>query len=72
MKLKFGPKTIDLRRVRKIVKVIPNLAKMVFHTGETILVRCSVQHPDGFRFSYPGTVEELQTLISGRCKNQTL
>ncbi len=27
MKLKFGPKTIDLYRVRKIVKISPNLAK---------------------------------------------
>lgn len=63
MKLKFGPKTIDLRRVRKIVKVSPNLAKMVFHTGEAILVKCSVRHPDGSTFSYPGTVEELKALI---------
>lgn len=72
MKLKFGPKTIDLRRVRKIQKVGHNLAKMVFHTGEAIIVRCSVRHPDGFTFSYPGTVEELQALVSDTCKNQTL
>ncbi len=69
MKLKFGPKTIDLHRVRKIVKVRHNLAKMVFHTGEAILVRCSIRHPDGSTFSYPGTVEELQALVSGACEN---
>ena len=72
MKLKFGPKEIDLRRVRNIQKVGHNLAKMVFHTGEAILVRCSVRRPDGFTCSYLGTVEELKALISGRYKNQTL
>lgn len=72
MKLKLGPKEIDLCRVRRIVKVGHNLAKMCFHTGDAILVRCSVRYPDGFTFSYPGTVEELRVLISGTSENQTL
>ena len=63
MKLKLGPKTIDLRRVRHIVKVGDSLAKIRFHTGEAILVRCAVRYPDGMTFTYPGTVEELKALV---------
>ena len=63
MKLKFGPKTIDLRRVRRIVKVGDSLARVCFHTNDAILVRCCVRYPDGMTFTYPGTIEELQGLL---------
>lgn len=63
MKIKIGPKEINLRRVRKIVKVGHTLAQIHFHTGEAMLVRCSVPCPDGMTFTYRGTVEDLQALL---------
>ena len=63
MKLKFGSKTIDLRRVRRIVKVGDSLARVCFHTNDAILVRCRVRYPDGMTFTYPGTIEELHDLL---------
>lgn len=64
MKLKLGPKQIDLRRVRRIVKAGHSQAKIIFHTGNGIIVRCSVPYPDGMTFTYHGTVEELKALIT--------
>ena len=63
MKLKLGPKEIALYRVAKVVRAADNVAKIYFHTGEAILVRCAVDYPDRYRFSYPGTVEELKAFI---------
>ena len=63
MKIKLGPAEIHLRRVAKITRAAYNTAKITMHTGEAILVRCSVFYRDGCRFTYRGTVEELKALI---------
>ena len=64
MKLKLGPKEIDLRRVSRVTRSGPMLAKIHFHTGDGILVRCPVQYPDSMRFTFIGTVGDLQALVA--------
>jgi len=63
MKLKLGPKEIQLSRVAKIHRVGSITAKITMHTGEAILVKCAVRYPDGCTFTYPGTFEELKAFI---------
>ena len=63
MKLKLGPKEIQLRRVAKVHRVGSVTAKITMHTGEAILVKCAVHYPDGCTFTYPGTFEELKAFI---------
>lgn len=65
MKLKLGPKAIDLRRVSRVTRAGHMLAKIHFHTaGDGILVRCPVQYPDSMRFTFIGTVGDLQALVA--------
>ena len=64
MKLKFGPKEVHLNRISKVIKIEHSLAEIRFHTGDAILVRCSIEHPDGMTFSFPGTVEELKAIVA--------
>ena len=63
MKLKLGPKEVQLRRVAKVRRVGSTTAKITMHTGEAILVRCAVHYSDGCTFTYPGTFEELKASI---------
>ena len=63
MKLKLGPKEIQLRRVAKVHRAGSATAKITMHTGEAILVKCAVRYPDGCTFTYPGTFEELEAFI---------
>ena len=64
MKIKFGPQEVDLNRINRICKVGSRLALVYFHTDHSILVRCSVEYPDGMTFSFPGTVEELKAIFT--------
>ena len=63
MKLKLGPKELQLRRVAKVRRVGSTTAKITMHTGEAILVKCAVHYQDSCTFTYPGTFEELKALI---------
>ena len=63
MKLKLGPKEIQLRRVAKVHRAGSTTAKITMHTGEAILVKCAVRYPDGCTITYPGTFEELEAFI---------
>ena len=70
MKLKLGPKEIQLRRVAKVHRVGSITAKITMYTGEAILVKCDVHYPDSCTFTYPGTFEELKACIDkykGKC-----
>ena len=63
MKLKLGPKEIQLCRVARVNRVRGTTAKITMCTGEAILVKCAVHYPDGCTFTYPGTFEELKAFI---------
>lgn len=63
MKLKLGPKEIQLNRVEKVTKAGRNIAKISFCTGEAILVKCAVQYPDRCTFTYPGAFDQLKVFI---------
>ena len=63
MKLKLGPKSIQLRRVAKVHRVGSTTAKITMYTGEAILVKCAAYYLDGCTFTYPGTFEELKASI---------
>ena len=63
MKIKLGSKEIALSRVAKVSRTGLNVARIHFHTGEALLVACSVENPHPSLISYRGTFEELKAFI---------
>ena len=63
MKLKLGPKTFSVHRVKRITRAGNSIAHIHFVTRESISVTCGISEPDGVTYTYPGTYEELKAFI---------
>ena len=64
LKIRLGGKTIDPRRVSSIKRVGSRVCNVKFVTGESITVTCGIEVPDAMRISFPGTPEQLKSLLS--------
>ena len=64
LKMRLGGKTIDPSRVSSIKRVGSRVCVVKFVTGESISVTCCVEVPDPMRISFPGTPEQLETVLS--------
>ena len=64
LKMQLGGKTVDPSRVIGIERVGSRVCNVKFVTGESITVTCRVEVPDPMRISFPGTPEELETVLS--------
>ena len=64
LKMRLGGKIIDPNRVISIERVGSRVCNIKFVTGESITVTCGVEVPDPMRISFPGTPEQLESLLS--------
>ena len=62
MKIKLGNKSIKIKKIRG-VRSVGNVAILTLKNGETLKVVCGTRLPERRMLSFPGTVEELKTLI---------
>lgn len=64
LKMRLGGKTIDPSRVSSIERIGSRVCVVKFVTGESIGVLCGVEVLDPMRISFPGTPEQLETVLS--------
>lgn len=63
MKLRLGHKSIQISCVKHVRSVGHRIAMITFKSGESIKVICGVEVPDRKHHVFPGTPENLKSLI---------
>lgn len=70
--MRFGPMTIDPKRVNRFKQIGSRVCILGFLTGESITVTCGVKTPANGTISFPGSPEDLKELLAEYIKANKL